>query len=716
MRNVRDVGDVLEVGELVEKSATDFVTKAPKARKCEGCGAKVHTGASCPTCGSRFWGGKALALVVKGLRKVRPHARGGRPVAGYAQSVPEQHQRKIAQQTMKMHCAGAAIMGGPDHHEAARILGVSPPAGCTCGAAKGTRQIKPHTRGGKPVRGYTQSGKYGLKVDYRKYRCMTCGHEHDVQTNHTGPLQVRCPNCSWKGGGHDMTADISGYRGAAVPPTERPHVAVEEVGPRRIATTYEVVTPESAEAGDAAERGWDNEEGESMEPDEYDLEEALTATDKAATWLRNQGVEEASSSQFHPGVWYTSSVAQDRAYFEKSEERRQSFHLRGFSQEEERTIHSKLFGKKASVGAPSVCVHGMCTKKALPGKDRCSEHSAYKAMTGGYNVKCSTCGKSYSSAQDFHTHVKQGCKKSVGFAQVGAYVRRGRAVKPYIRSYTEAVQYLGNRARRRVSGNTYAERRGEDVAIKYHATDVVTFHKDDTATLKTGGWHTVTTKRRMAQHVPAAGIHQSRHEWMTRSGAPFFEGMRVNVGTGQQSHCGKCHSPMTIPKAGTESIHAGNVYCHNCAVRGLTGVAKSVLVKSTDTLAGIVGILAHLDVAPVEDVAARLTAPELQLFATGVKALVARAQAQGASATFDEIRMVDGLDPSAAGRVVRRLFGDETPGVALVVKGSDAKVHRVLHEFKHGELRSGSKKGPKVTKRKQAVAIAMSEAGLAKKG
>ena len=38
------------------------------------------------------------------------------------------------------------------------------------------------------------------------------------------------------------------------------------------------------------------------------------------------------------------------------------------------------------------------------------------------------------------------------------------------------------------------------------------------------------------------------------------------------------------------------------------------------------------------------------------------------------------------------------------------KVHKVMHEFKHGTLHSGSKKGPKVKSRKQAVAIALSEA------
>src|SRR6185437_7840137 len=37
-------------------------------------------------------------------------------------------------------------------------------------------------------------------------------------------------------------------------------------------------------------------------------------------------------------------------------------------------------------------------------------------------------------------------------------------------------------------------------------------------------------------------------------------------------------------------------------------------------------------------------------------------------------------------------------------------VERVMHEFKHGELRSGTS-GKKVKSRKQAVAIALSEAG-----
>lgn len=37
------------------------------------------------------------------------------------------------------------------------------------------------------------------------------------------------------------------------------------------------------------------------------------------------------------------------------------------------------------------------------------------------------------------------------------------------------------------------------------------------------------------------------------------------------------------------------------------------------------------------------------------------------------------------------------------------KVGRVMHEYKHGELRSG-RSGKKVTSRKQAIAIGLSEA------
>ncbi len=48
------------------------------------------------------------------------------------------------------------------------------------------------------------------------------------------------------------------------------------------------------------------------------------------------------------------------------------------------------------------------------------------------------------------------------------------------------------------------------------------------------------------------------------------------------------------------------------------------------------------------------------------------------------------------------------------MKGKE-KVKKVFDEYKHGDLHSGSKKGPIVKKRSQAVAIALSESGMSKK-
>jgi hypothetical protein len=45
----------------------------------------------------------------------------------------------------------------------------------------------------------------------------------------------------------------------------------------------------------------------------------------------------------------------------------------------------------------------------------------------------------------------------------------------------------------------------------------------------------------------------------------------------------------------------------------------------------------------------------------------------------------------------------------MKAKGS-AKVKKVMSEWKAGKLHSGSKKGPVVSSKKQAVAIALSEA------
>ena len=54
-------------------------------------------------------------------------------------------------------------------------------------------------------------------------------------------------------------------------------------------------------------------------------------------------------------------------------------------------------------------------------------------------------------------------------------------------------------------------------------------------------------------------------------------------------------------------------------------------------------------------------------------------------------------------------------GSVNMAKGGMSKVGKVMDEYKAGELHSGSKSGPVVKSRKQAVAIGMSEARKAAK-
>lgn len=59
---------------------------------------------------------------------------------------------------------------------------------------------------------------------------------------------------------------------------------------------------------------------------------------------------------------------------------------------------------------------------------------------------------------------------------------------------------------------------------------------------------------------------------------------------------------------------------------------------------------------------------------------------------------------------VPKLSGRPTDFNPLLMKMSEGKVEKVMGEYKRGKLRSGSKTGPKVKSKDQAIAIALSEA------
>jgi len=56
---------------------------------------------------------------------------------------------------------------------------------------------------------------------------------------------------------------------------------------------------------------------------------------------------------------------------------------------------------------------------------------------------------------------------------------------------------------RKLANNTYAQRRfSGQIAVRLHATDILTFHSDGQIDLNTGGWDTVTTRSRMNDFIP----------------------------------------------------------------------------------------------------------------------------------------------------------------------------------------------------------------------
>lgn len=96
-----------------------------------------------------------------------------------------------------------------------------------------------------------------------------------------------------------------------------------------IKTTFAQITPESASVGDFSETGWVDEDGEEFE-----------SVDEAIRWLKRQGITEASDSDFRSGIWYSTDFS--TIDYEDGTEEQNSFHLEGFTEEEEKKIFKAL--------------------------------------------------------------------------------------------------------------------------------------------------------------------------------------------------------------------------------------------------------------------------------------------------------------------------------------------------------------------------------------
>lgn len=101
---------------------------------------------------------------------------------------------------------------------------------------------------------------------------------------------------------------------------------------RRIRIAYEVYTEESVADGDAAERGWENEEGVLFENDEFN-----TAAEDAARFLKDAG-----ASVMDGYYQLAFETRDDDVDLRTGDRTRKSFSLVGFTPEEEDYIKAKV--------------------------------------------------------------------------------------------------------------------------------------------------------------------------------------------------------------------------------------------------------------------------------------------------------------------------------------------------------------------------------------
>lgn len=99
---------------------------------------------------------------------------------------------------------------------------------------------------------------------------------------------------------------------------------------------------------------------------------------------------------------------------------------------------------------------------------------------------------------------------------------------PEIDSYDGLLDFMGGKTDKRVCHNTRATHieDGKDsfIVIVYHSTAIVTYWKDGTFRVTTGGWETPTTKERINKLTPLA-IFQHRGDWFHCGGKPFSSGV-----------------------------------------------------------------------------------------------------------------------------------------------------------------------------------------------
>jgi hypothetical protein len=77
-----------------------------------------------------------------------------------------------------------------------------------------------------------------------------------------------------------------------------------------------------------------------------------------------------------------------------------------------------------------------------------------------------------------------------------------------------------DKCRKPIANNTWLilDTNTNDIAVRLHHTDILTFKPDGSIILDTGGWKTMVTKDRMNEFLPQGGVGSTRGVWTVSSG------------------------------------------------------------------------------------------------------------------------------------------------------------------------------------------------------
>lgn len=103
--------------------------------------------------------------------------------------------------------------------------------------------------------------------------------------------------------------------------------------------------------------------------------------------------------------------------------------------------------------------------------------------------------------------------------------------RPPVHDYASAAAYLGRKGSRPLPGRStrlvYVS--ADEIAVRYHWSNVVRYFADGAIQLFANGYYTVTTKARLNAYTPAS-VWSNRGEWtlaIDGQRMPFFDGITL---------------------------------------------------------------------------------------------------------------------------------------------------------------------------------------------